>query len=123
MSMADIIMKMPCWYVVILILFSLFYAVRGIIGEQDRFKENKWSLIEKIIYFSIQEFLFKVVITASSFLALFIANYIFSSIGSLNDIGAGTAVLLIFLIFWGITGVSGYLTLLIVTGKVPGFNK
>lgn len=123
MSMADIIMKMPCWYVTILILFSLFYAVRGIIEQQDRFKEKSWSLTEKIIYFTIQEFLFKVIITASSFLALFIANYIFSSIGSLNDIGAGTAVLLIFLIFWGITGVSGYLTLLIVTGKVPGFNK
>ena len=51
MSMADIIMKMPCWYVIIIILFSLFYAVRGIIGEQDRFKENTWSLKEKIISF------------------------------------------------------------------------
>jgi len=63
--------------------------------------------------------LFKVVFTVSGFMALFIANYIFSSLKSVNDIGAGTAILLIFLIIWGITGVSGYLTFLIVSGKFP----
>jgi hypothetical protein len=77
------------------------------------------SQAQKVIISYIQEFLFKVVFTVSGFMALFIANYIFSSLKSVNDIGAGTAILLIFLIIWGITGVSGYLTFLIVSGKFP----
>ena len=119
MSMADIIMKMPWWYLIILILFSLYYAIRGIIAEKIKYAKSDLSQAQKVIYSYIQEFLFKVVFTVSGFMALFIANYIFSSLGSLNDIGAGTAVLLIFLIFWGMTGISKYLTYLIVSGKFP----
>jgi hypothetical protein len=52
-------------------------------------------------------------------MALFVANYVFSSIKSLSDVGTGTAILLIFLIFWGITGIGGYLTYLVVAGKFP----
>ncbi len=119
MSIAEIVMKMPCWYLLILILFSLYYAVKGIM-EQKKFSAPNYStLAQKVIILYVQEFLFKVIITASGFLALFLANYIFSSLKSVNDIGTGTAALLILLLIWGITGVSGYLTLLIVTGKLP----
>jgi len=123
MSMADIVMKMPWWYLISLILFSLYYAIRGIMEQKINLAiaqpTPSLSKAQKVIYFYIQEFLFKVVFTVSGFMALFIANYIFSSLKTVNDIGAGTAVLLIFLIFWGITGVSGYLTFLIVSGKFP----
>ena len=34
MSIADIIMKMPCWYLLMLILFSLYYAIRGIMEQK-----------------------------------------------------------------------------------------
>jgi hypothetical protein len=119
MSMADIIMKMPWWYLIILILFSLYYAIRGIISEKIKYAKSDLSKAQKVIYSYIQEFLFKVVFTVSGFMALFIANYIFSSLRSFDDIGAGTAILLIFLIFWAITGISGYLTYLIVSGKFP----
>ncbi len=115
--MVDIIRKMPCWYIIIMILFSLYYASRGIV-EQYR-THKSLNLGERIFVHYIQEILFKVVFTVSGFMALFIANDIFSSIGSVSNIGTGTALFLIFLILWGITGISGYLTYLIVAGKFP----
>ena len=119
MSIADIIMKMPPWYLLMLILFSLYYAIRGIMEQKFINADSPLSQIQKLIIWYVQEFLFKVILTASGFMALFIAYYIFSSLKSVNDIGAGTAILLIFLIVWGITGISGYLTFLIVSGKFP----
>jgi len=122
MSIANIIMEMPWWYLTILIVFSLYYAIRGIMEQIFIHASVPYSKMQKVIIAYIQEFLFKVIFTASGFVALFIANYIFSSLKSINDIGAGTAILLIFLIFWGITGISGYLTFLIVSGKFPSLK-
>jgi hypothetical protein len=119
--MIDIIRKMPCWYIIVAVLFSVYYASRGIV-EQSKI-HNSLTQRERIFVHYIQEILFKVVFTVSGFVALFIANYIFSFIKSLDDIGTGTAILLIFLILWGITGISGYLTYLIVEGKFPPFQK
>lgn len=122
MAIAEIVMNMPPWYFLMLILFSLYYAIRGIMEQKFVNAESPLGLIQKFMIFYVQEFLFKVILTASGFMALFIANYIFSSLKSLNDIGTGTAILLIFLIVWGITGVSGYLTFLIVSGKFPAIK-
>ncbi len=119
MSVIDIVMKMPLWYWIILILFSLYYAIRGIMEQKFIHSNGGLSSTQKLVIIYIQEFFFKVIFTVSGFVALFIANHIFFSLKSVTDISAGTAVLLIFLIFWGITGVSGYLTFLIVSGKFP----
>ncbi len=120
MSITCIVMKMPGWYLAILILFSLYYAFRGIMEQQLMYVQSPLSQTQKVVIAYIQEFVFKVVFTASGFVALFIANYIFSSIEAINRIEAGTAILLVFLFIWGITGVSGYLTFLIVSGRFPG---
>ncbi len=104
----------------ILIIFSLYYAIRGVLEwTVNADYERLDSRFKRIIYYYIQEILFKTIVTASGFIALLIGNYIFSSMKSFNDIGVGTAILLSFLIFWGITGVTGYLTLYIVRGKIP----
>lgn len=107
------------------IVFSLYYAARGIMekmifNERSPASCNK-TKCQKIIIDYIQEGIFKVIFTISGFIALFIVNNIFSSISisSIYDISAGTALLIMFLIFWGITGVSGYLTLFIVRGIIP----
>jgi membrane-bound ClpP family serine protease len=121
--MIDVVVTMPRWYLVMLIIFSLYYAGRGIMYQIARPDAKiPYSKTQKIVIDYIQEFLFKVIFTASGFVALFIANYVFLSLGSLQNISAGTAVLLIFLIVWGITGVSGYLTLLIISGKFPSLK-
>jgi hypothetical protein len=127
MSLADAILKMPCWYALILIVFSLYYAIRGVMEQSHMNKILEWqknpnrhaTQCQRVIIDYIQEFIFKFVITSSAFLAIFLANHIFISLNSINDIGTGTAVLLIFLLIWGVTGISGYLTFLIITGKFP----
>ena len=124
MSITDIILKMPCWYFLIMILFSLFYAIRGLMAEMQKYaKEESLSPAFKAIYAYIQEILFKIIFTASGFIALLMVNYIFSSVKSINEIGVGTAIILIFLIIWGISGISGYLTYLVVSGKFPFIPK
>ena len=124
MSIPDVIMEMPWWYIVMLILLSLYYAIRGILEQQYIITRNNKELnyAQRLIISYIQEFLFKFIITTSGFLALFVANHIFLSLESFTDIGLGTATLLIFLIVWGVTGMSGYLTFLIVRGKFPSLK-
>jgi hypothetical protein len=119
MSISDIVEKMPCWYKFILIALSLFYAYRGIMEQSLLYGTFYQHQYQRIIILYIQEFLFKVIITASGFIALFIANCIFSSV-DVSHIEAGTAIILVFLMVWGVVGISGYLTLLIITGRVPG---
>jgi hypothetical protein len=128
MYIIDIINKMPIWYVLILIQFSLFYGIREIIERQIRLsndgkknnKNDNLTTQERVIIYYVRDFLSQVIFTISSFIALFIANDIFSSLKSFNDISTSTAILFIFLIIWGITGASGYLQYVIVAGKFKG---
>jgi len=122
MSICELLSAMPWWYYVALILFTLYYAIRGVVWEIITYREAPFSKAQKVIIFYIQEFLFKIIFTASAFLSLAIAYKILSSLKSLNDISAGTAVLLVFLFVWGIIGLSGYLTGLILAGKFPGIK-
>ena len=122
MSIIDIIiMNMRWWYYPIIIGFSLFYAIQKMIEKRNIYPkgiEHKWENCTKYFH----QFLSQVIFTVSGFMALFIANYVFSKITSFNDISVGTTILLIFLIIWGITGVSGYLGYLIVSGKFMGLK-
>ncbi len=115
---------MPCWYYVPMIVLSLYYAIRGLMEQMHKHsRQHNLSKAYKVIVVYIQEMLFKIIFTASGFIALFTANYIFSMVTSINEIGVGTAILLIFLVIWGITGISGYLTYLVVRGRLPGLTK
>ena len=120
MFILNVITKIPCWYIFIAIFFSLYYAIRSIMEQIVMSKDSLFkTYIQKLVIIYIQEFLFKFIITMSSFFALIIANFILSALSSVNDISSGTAFLLIFFISWGIIGVSGYLTLYIASGKFP----
>jgi len=119
MSIIDIIIKMPCWYVVIMIIFTLFYTIRGVVYFKV-FGTGDLSRIQKLIIEYIQEVLFKVIITISSFISLYLSFYILSlQKEPFNEISTGTSTLIIFLFMWGIIGISGYLTHLITVGKLP----
>ena len=115
----EIIIKMPCWYILLAVLFSLYYAIRGVVEQKVINIIVTISATEKTIIFYIQDFLFKFIITMSSFVALFAANYIFPSKTEINSISIGHIILLIFLFVWGIIGACGYLTLFISRGKIP----
>jgi hypothetical protein len=119
-AMREMLLHMRWWYILAAIVFSLYYGIRGIIEESVNKGNDKYTKSKKIFVAYIQEFLFKVIFTMSGFFALSLAYNIFVSLKSLNEISAGTVVLLVFLFIWGVTGVAGYLTFLIVSGKFPG---
>ena len=121
MSIIDFIKNMTRQYYSILIGFSLYYAIRGIMEKKRRYKLVKGTCYKVFVYY-IQEFLSQVIFTISGFIALFIAYYIFTKLDSFNDISAGTAILLIFLFIWGITGLSGTLSYLVISGKLTGLK-
>jgi len=123
MSVIKILMEMPWWYVLVILIFSTYYAIRGLMSyftKNNSEKYKEWTKSQRIIILYLQEIIFKVIITVSSFSALYVANNILLNIKSFNDIGIGLAGLLIFLFVWGIIGVCGYLTLFISMGKIPG---
>ena len=143
MSIIDTIMEVPWLYILLIILLSWFYAFREVRERKMRLsndaKENARKIAKenhtdkdaikyakeygnKFVIFYVRDFLSQFICTISSFVALFIANNIFSKIESFKDISAGTAILLIFLIILGITGASGYLQYLIVSGKFMGLK-
>jgi hypothetical protein len=119
-AMREMLLHMRWWYILAAVVFSLYYGIRGIIEESVNKSNDKHTKSQKIFVAYIQEFLFKVIFTMSGFLALSLAYNMFVSLKSVNEISAGTGVLLVFLFIWGVTGVSGYLTFLIVSGKFPG---
>ena len=129
MSISNIILNMPWWYYLIMFIFTAYYAYRGVryfkvfgvpLSQTEYYKGPTLSLKDKVIIEYIQEILFKVIITISSFISLYVAVYILSlQKAPFNEISAGTAALLIFLIIWGIIGISGYLTAFIAAGKIP----
>lgn len=122
MSFVGFIMKIPSWYWVLTFIFSAYYAYRDVLDHKTGICAARKDLTrhEKLVIYYIQGILFKVIITVSSFISLFIFKNIFLSFKSFNEINAGTAVLLVFLFLWGIIGACGYLTLFIASGKVPG---
>jgi hypothetical protein len=125
MSITEILIGMPWWYCLAMIIFSTYYAIRGVMYHKRNINKiiNEWTKWERIVILYIQEIIFKVIITVSSFSALYLANHILLNIKSINDVGIGLVGLLIFLLVWGIIGVCGYLTLFISMGKIPGMNK
>lgn len=134
--------SMPCWYWFLITIFSLYYAIRGVVEQHSYYSAYSKNpqpnvyvrpLHVRIFVDYIQEFLFKVIITISSFIALFIANQIFAYIKlpgisnggtiPINEIGAGTVLLLFSLLIWGILGACGYLTAYISALKIPGIKE
>ena len=123
MSLCNILMKIPGSYYFVIILFSSYYAYRDFLEQRGKLVNTELSKLEKVVIYYIQGILFKVIVTVSSFMALFIANYIFSTLKSFAEISVGTAALLVFLFMWGVIGACGYLTLFIAKGKVPGVTS
>jgi len=97
---------------------SIYYAVRGIIyNRYYRDKVNATTNWKYIIVGDIQEGLFQFITTISSFFALAIAYGIFKTIEDFSKITSGTSALLVSLALWGIIGIGGWLTEIILRTK------
>ena len=68
MCVIDIIREMPSWYVLSLILLSLYYSIRGVMEQYIKHKDDeKLNQYQKIFIHYIQEFLFKAIVSISGF--------------------------------------------------------
>jgi len=123
MFASEIIVKMPFWYVLLAVIFSLYYAIRGVVEQRAIHINTPISPTEKVLIFYIQDFLFKFIATMSGFMSLFVANCIFPAKTEINSINTGYVILLLFLFIWGMLGICGYLTLFISRGKIPGIKE
>ncbi len=121
MVLNNFISEIPCWYILITIIFSLYFSIRDVVHTRARYRVNGSPLsnYEKYIIDYIQGFLFKSVATITSFIALWLGYIILISLESFNDISIGTAILLVFLFIWGVIGATGYLTSYITAHKIP----
>jgi hypothetical protein len=66
MQISELLSTMPWWYYVGLSLFSLYFAIRGVVSEIAKYAEAPFSKTQKVIIIYIQEFIFKIIFTVSA---------------------------------------------------------
>lgn len=122
---------MPWWYYFLAISLSLYYAYRGFIGNKILFEQknsaketthkvNKW---EYISVYCIGDAIFHLMSSIAGFLSIAIAYHIFLSIDFKKGLETGNAILFVFLLLFGIVGITGQLPALIQQGKLPWITK
>ena len=91
------------------------------IEQQNR--QLKWTRTQKIILLCIADLLFYFITTLSGFVALFLSYHILTNIKTLTEVSTGLVTLLIFLIVFGLLGVSAQLPTLIQQGKLTPWKQ
>ena len=125
---------MPWWFVVMASLVSAYQAFRGfrfqmIYTEPKTTKRNskrtgktegyQWTTSQTVILRSIADALLYLITTFSGFLAIYGAIKILSKVSDIHNISGGTASVIIFMLLYGILGISGQLPHLLQQGKFP----
>jgi len=104
--------------VALTVVFALFHAVRGAIG-QTYLNPGMGTLPkfwQKAIVFYIHDFLLHVVCTVFGFVCLLVALRLAES--GLAQLTASASLLLVFLAFIGLAGITGQLATLLLSGKL-----
>ena len=116
------------WFWLIAFVVTAYHATRAVF-HQIRWREDEntgraarnlkpWSLAEQVFIHRIHDALFHVVCSMGGFLAVHTFARVFNAIGSLSEIGAGTAILMSFLALVGLAGVAGVLPQILLYGKL-----
>ena len=124
-----------CWYVLLALGITAYQSFRGYrfqwIFQKEKTNQNdssppdqekkeiKYTRAQKIFLLSIADMLFYLFTTLLGFVALFLSYHILNSIPDVVEIGAGLSALLIFLMVFGVLGISGQLPYLIQKGMFP----
>jgi hypothetical protein len=132
------IKDIPIWYFILALIFSWYQAYRGFMfqwifaKEKSKKDENQniiqnnqltWTRFQKIFLLCFADMLLYFICEISGFTAIFVSFHILSHRGLFNDVGSGLAALLIFLVVFGVTGISGQLPHLIQQGKLSPFGS
>jgi hypothetical protein len=97
----------------------IFAKERESTDSPDQRKQITWTRTQKVILLSMADMLFYLITTLLGFVSLFVSYYILTHLPSLSEVSPGLAALLIFLIVFGVLGVSAQLPYLIQQGKFP----
>jgi hypothetical protein len=125
------LIEMKWWYYFIASVLSLYYAYRGFIGNKIAVEERnaqpltkrkveKW---EYISVYCIGDAIFHFISSIAGFLSMAIAYHAYQSIDFQKGFETGNAILFVFLLLFGIVGITGQLPSLIQQGKLPWIPK
>jgi NADH:ubiquinone oxidoreductase subunit 5 (subunit L)/multisubunit Na+/H+ antiporter MnhA subunit len=121
----------PFWYLIVAVIITVYQSYRGFMFQwifakerestdsPDQQKQITWTRTQKIILLSIADMLFYLITTLLAFVSLFVSYHVLADLASLSEVSPGLAALLIFLIVFGVLGVSAQLPYLIQQGKFP----
>lgn len=116
----DLLTQMPCWYVIIAGLLSLYQGCRGVVEQRRNYLDNlagkKWKTWEKIVILYVHDFIFRLVCTMAGFVALYVSYILAKGIFNLS---LSASVLLAFSFLIGVIGVGGQLHYVILMGRWP----
>ncbi len=127
-----LISGMPCWYWLVAILCSCYYAYRGYVGNwvafvqkneaipEGKSKYPKWVVVS---VYCLHDMIFHFVCSMAGFLTLHVAYNLSESVVSVQGSDAGKSILLVFCFLFGVVGVTGQLPSLIQQGKLPGLRQ
>ena len=111
----------PCWYVLLAAVFAVFHAVRGAIGQRylgmEKIAQKIPRLWQQIVVVYIHDALVHVLCTILGFASLLVAFRIGKT--GLLEMPISASLLFVFLLLFGLAGVTGQLAVLLVSGKLP----
>lgn len=127
----DSLNQIPCWYILIGIIWSIYQGVRGAIehrlnyeaqfyndsNQNSKIQKPKWKRWEKWVILYVHDFAFRFICTISGFVALYLAYTLAGD--KMQGITSGASVLIVFLFLIGIIGIGGQLHYVILMGKLP----
>lgn len=113
----------PCWYLIFSILVSGYQAYRGFMFQLILADKEKWTMPQRVILLCFSDTIFYLFCTIAGFVSFFVVYRIFLKVSVLSQLQVGSALLLIFLILFGILGVTGQLPHLLQQGKFPWTSR
>lgn len=118
-----ILNDMPCWYIVLAALLSVYQAYRGFMFQWIGANKEVYTKPQRVMLLCLADMISYFLLTVAGFVSLFIVYRIYSLISVFSELQVGSALLLIFLILFGILGITGQLLSLLQQGKFPGTGK
>jgi NhaP-type Na+/H+ or K+/H+ antiporter len=113
-------------YWVVAVLFSLYNAYRGYMGNWFAWAQKNEAITRKFkrwemhAVFHVHDALFHFICSMAGFITLAVAINLYESLVSAESFDTGKSVLLVSAFLFGIVGITGQLPTLIPQGKLFG---
>lgn len=110
----DLLKEIPCCYVLVAILWSIFQGIRGAI-EHSYHNSKPNDCFDNWVILYIHDFVFRFVCTFAGFCSLYLSYFMLKEIPVLSSISTGRFLSIASSFIVGVTGVGGQLHFIIST--------